>query len=139
MSKNNFPSREEVERIRKMYPIGTRVAIVSMADPFTNMPEGTTGVVTSVDDTGTVFADWSNSSCLGAVYGEDIIRKLTKAEVIKEQCRKVAATGRTNMFDTKVAFEIAIEMGFDELADFIFMDTKSYSVLILTGELDSVE
>jgi hypothetical protein len=39
------------------------------------------------------------------------------------------------MFDAKAAFEIALEMGFGELADFIFMDTKRYSNLILTGEL----
>jgi len=60
---------------------------------------------------------------------------MTKVELIKEQCRKVAATGRTNMFDVKVAFEIALELGFDELADFMFMNTKAYSALILTGEL----
>ena len=40
------------------------------------------------------------------------------------------------MFDSKAAFEIAVEMGFNELADFIFMDTKAYSRLILTGELE---
>jgi hypothetical protein len=39
------------------------------------------------------------------------------------------------MFDSKAAFEIALEMGFDELADFIFMNTKAYGALILTGEL----
>jgi len=62
-----------------------------------------------------------------------------KAEVIKEQCRKVAATGRTNMLDAKAVFEIAVELGFNELADLIFMDTRSYSKLILTGELEDVE
>ncbi|MGI6634124.1 MAG: DUF5049 domain-containing protein [Christensenellales bacterium] len=67
------------------------------------------------------------------------MRLLSKAEVVKEQCRKVAATGRTNMFDTKVVFEIAMEMGFNELANFISMDTKRYSNLILTGELENVE
>ena len=67
------------------------------------------------------------------------MNNISKAEVIKEQCRKVAQTGRTNMFDTKAAFEIAVEMSFHELADFIFMDTKRYSNLILTGELENVE
>ena len=62
--------------------------------------------------------------------------KAGKAEVIKAQCGAVAKTGRTNMFDAKAAFEIALEMGFDELADFIFTDTQGYSKLILTGELD---
>lgn len=64
---------------------------------------------------------------------------MSKAEIIKEQCRKVAATGRTNMFDAKAVFEIATEMNFSELADFIFMNTKAYSKLILTGELSDAD
>lgn len=64
---------------------------------------------------------------------------MSKAEIIKEQCRKVAATGRTNMFDAKVVFEIAMEMDFGELADFIFTNTKAYSKLILTGELSDAD
>jgi hypothetical protein len=51
----------------------------------------------------------------------------------------VAATGRTNMFDTKAVFKIAMEMGFNELANFISTDTKRYANLILTGELENVE
>ena len=133
---NKFPSKEQVERVRKQYPVGTVVEIVSMADPYRNMPSGTMGVVTAVDDTGTIFADWTNRSSLGAVYGEDVIRKVErKSDIIKTQCRLVALTGRTNMFDTKAAFEIAIEMDFCELADFIFTDTIAYSTLILTGKL----
>jgi hypothetical protein len=137
---NRFPSKEQVERVRKQYPIGSVVEIVSMADPYRDMPSGTMGVVTTVDDTGTVFADWTNRSALGAVYGEDVIRKVErKSDIIKTQCRLVGLTGRTNMFDAKAAFEIALEMGFDELANFIFMDTKRYSTLILTGELDDAD
>ena len=60
---------------------------------------------------------------------------MSKAEIIKTQARSVAKTGRSNMFDAKTVFEIAVEMGFHELADFIFMDTKAYSNLILTGEM----
>jgi hypothetical protein len=62
--------------------------------------------------------------------------KAGKAEAIKAQCGTVAKTGRTNMLDAKAAFEIALEMGFNELADFIFMDTPGYSKLMITGELD---
>lgn len=38
-----------------------------------------------------------------------------------------------NMFDAKAVFELALSLDFYELADFIFMDTKSYSAFILTG------
>lgn len=43
------------------------------------------------------------------------------------------------MFDTKAVFKIAMEMGFNELANFISTDTKRYANLILTGELENVE
>lgn len=134
-----FPNKETVERVRGQYPKGARIELVSMSDPYATLKPGDRGTVSCVDDTGTVFADWDDGSTLGAVYGEDEIRLLSKAEVIKEQCRKVAATGRTNMFDAKAAFEIALDMGFHELADFIFMNTKSYSSLILTGELSDAD
>ena len=39
-------------------------------------PAGLRGTVTHVDDTGTVFAKWQNNSSLGAVYGEDRIRRV---------------------------------------------------------------
>lgn len=136
----NFPNKEQVERVRKQYTVGTVVEIVSMADPYRDMPSGTMGVVTAVDDTGTVFANWTNRCSLGAVFGEDVVRKVErKSDIIKTQCRLVALTGRTNMFDAKAAFEIALEMDFGELANFIFMDTKRYSTLILTGELDDAD
>jgi hypothetical protein len=136
---NNFISKAALEARRARYKKGARVELVSMTDPYTKLKTGDIGTVDFVDDTGTVFIIWDSGSHLGAVFGEDEIRLLSKAKVIKEQCRKVAATGRTNMFDTKVVFKIAMEMGFNELADFISMDTKQYSNLILTGELENVE
>ncbi|MCM1411054.1 MAG: DUF4314 domain-containing protein [Lachnospiraceae bacterium] len=71
-----FPSQEIVERIRKQYPAGAKVELVSMNDPYRDMPPGLKGTVKSVDDTGTVFVSWENGSSLGAVYGEDEIRRL---------------------------------------------------------------
>ena len=136
---NNFISKAALEARRARYKKGARVELVSMTDPYTKLKPGDLGTVDFVDDTGTVFIIWDSGSHLGVVFGEDEIRLLSKAEVVKEQCRKVAATGRTNMFDTKVVFEIAMEMGFNELASFISMDTKRYSNLILTGELENVE
>lgn len=131
-----FPNRETVERIRKEYPQGTRVELVSMSDPYSKLSPGDTGTVKFVDDIGTVFVNWDCGSGLGIVYGEDSIRKLTKAEIIKMQTRAVADTGLTNMFDVKIVLEIAVARGFNELADFIFTDTAGYSRLILTGECE---
>lgn len=72
---NNFPSRETVERIRKQYPVGCRVELVRM-DDFQSPPIGTKGIVTGVDDTGSIMVRWENGSSLNVVYGEDLCRKI---------------------------------------------------------------
>lgn len=73
---NNFPSRETVECIRKQYPTGARVELVSMNDPYSKLKPGDQGTVNFVDDIGTVFIKWDCGSSLGAAYGEDVIRRL---------------------------------------------------------------
>lgn len=73
---NSFPSRETVERVRKMYPKGCRVKLVSMDDPYSSLKPGDIGTVRFVDDTGTVFVNWDCGSSLGIVYGEDQIVKI---------------------------------------------------------------
>lgn len=73
---NGFPSRETVERLRQMYPKGTRVELVSMNDPYAKLKPGDRGTVTMVDDIGTVFVSWDCGSGLGVAYGEDHIRKI---------------------------------------------------------------
>ena len=72
---NNFPSRETVEHIRKQYPPGCHVELVRM-DDFQAPPIGTKGVVTGVDDTGSIMVHWENGSSLNVVYGEDLCRRV---------------------------------------------------------------
>ncbi len=76
MANSRFPSREAVERVRKMYPEGTRVELVQMDDPYSRLKPGDKGTVRLVDDTATVFVDWDCGSGLGVVYGVDRVRKL---------------------------------------------------------------
>lgn len=73
---NGFPSRAVLESLRRSYPEGTRVALVSMDDPYTKLQPGDQGTVIAVDDMGTVHIQWNNGSTLGAAYGLDVIRKL---------------------------------------------------------------
>ena len=74
---NNLHMRPEMlKRIREKYPVGCTVEIIEMCDPYRDMHAGLRGTVTHVDDTGTVFADWENGSTLGAVFGEDRIRRV---------------------------------------------------------------
>ena len=68
-----FPSSEEVERIRKQYPPGTKVRLVEMRDDPYPVPVGTEGEVKSVDDAGSVFTRWSNGSGLAFIPGHDIV------------------------------------------------------------------
>ena len=70
-----FPSKEIVERIRKEYPVGSRVELVRMDDPQTP-PVGTKGTVRGVDDIGSIMVAWDNGSGLSVAYGEDSCRKL---------------------------------------------------------------
>ena len=72
---NRFPDRETVEKLRRDYPAGTVVILDECNDPYRNMPRGMEGVVRHIDDTGTLFADWSNGSGLGMVFGEDRYHK----------------------------------------------------------------
>lgn len=72
----NLPSHAALESLRRFYPAGTRVALVSMDDPYTKLQPGEQGSVISVDDIGTIHIQWDCGSTLGAVYGEDIIRRL---------------------------------------------------------------
>ena len=41
----NFPSKNTIDKLREMYPIGTRVELVSMNDPFTKLMPGEQGTV----------------------------------------------------------------------------------------------
>jgi hypothetical protein len=70
-----FPSKETVERIRKEYPVGSRVELVRMDDPQAP-PVGTKGTVRGVDDIGSIMVAWDNGCDLSVAYGEDICRKL---------------------------------------------------------------
>ena len=70
-----FPSKETVERIRREYPVGTRVELVKMDDPQAP-PIGTKGTVLGVDDIGFILVAWDSGCGLSVAYGEDICRKV---------------------------------------------------------------
>ena len=77
-----FPPRDAVNKVKEQYPAGSRVELISMNDPYRDIPSGTKGTVTGVDDTGTIHVHWDNGCYLGVVYGEDSCRKLNTVKVI---------------------------------------------------------
>ena len=70
-----FPSRKTVERLRRQYPAGTRIELLSMDDPQAP-PEGTRGTVLAVDDIASLIVAWDNGSSLNVAYGVDQVRIL---------------------------------------------------------------
>ena len=71
---NKFPSKEIVEKLRLLYPIGCRVELLRMDDAYAP-PLGTKGIVRGVDDIGSIMVSWDNGSSLSVVFGEDLCRK----------------------------------------------------------------
>ena len=71
-----FPNKEQVDRVRQQYPIGTRVELVEMSDPYTKLMPGDLGTVDYIDSTGSIFVNWDKGSSLGIVYGVDRVRRI---------------------------------------------------------------
>ena len=51
-----FKSREEVELIKRLYPVGTKIVVDYMDDPQA-IPSGSIGTVTVVDDIGQIHCE----------------------------------------------------------------------------------
>lgn len=66
-------SKSELKELKEKYPLGTRVTLILMNDPYANkLFPGEQGTVISVDDIGTIHVHWDCGSTLGVIYGEDI-------------------------------------------------------------------
>ncbi len=70
-----FTSREIVEKVKRMYPAGTRLVLDYMGNDPHPIPPGTKGTVVHVDDIGTIHCNFDNGRRLGLVPGEDSFHK----------------------------------------------------------------
>ena len=70
-----FPSKAEIERLRRQYLEGTKVELVSMNDKQAP-PAGTVGRVWGVDDAGSILVRWENGSSLSLIPEEDEFKVL---------------------------------------------------------------
>ena len=69
---------EMLKQLKAYYTTGTRVKLVRMNDPYTNLQPGDKGTVISVDDIGTIHISWDNGGSLGVAFGEDLCEKVEK-------------------------------------------------------------
>ena len=71
---------EMLKQLKEYYTPGTRVMLIRMSDPYTNLRQGDRGTVTVVDDIGTIHVNWDCGSSLGVVFGEDECRRIEENE-----------------------------------------------------------
>lgn len=73
-------SRSSVDRIKKMYPTGTRIELISTMDDMQGVEKGTRGTVIGTDDVGTVHMRWDNGRGLGLIPAEDDFKVLSRPQ-----------------------------------------------------------
>lgn len=68
-------SKEIIEKLKEIYPSGTRVKLIQMED-VQAPPKGTLGTVYGIDAIGSILVKWDNGSMLNVIFKEDIIEKI---------------------------------------------------------------
>ena len=79
----NFPNRETVERLRREFPIGCRIVLDEMDDPYTKIPLGAQATCQGVDDAGNILCAWDCGSGLSVAFGADRCHKVGTEEEAK--------------------------------------------------------
>ena len=62
-----FPSKSYLAQLRKQYPVGTKIQLISMHDEKYPILPGTIGEVTHIDDLGSIHMKWQNGSSLALI------------------------------------------------------------------------
>ena len=62
-------TKNQVEALREQYPVGSRIRLIRMNDPYHPVPPGTKGTLVAIDDMGTFHVNWDNGRGLGLVPG----------------------------------------------------------------------
>ena len=75
-----FPNKAYLEQLRKQYPIGTKLQMITMRNEKYPVPPGTIGEVTHIDDLGSIHMKWQNGSSLAIIPEVDSFRVAPAAE-----------------------------------------------------------
>lgn len=69
-----FPNKAYLEQLRKQYPKGTKLQMITMRNEKYPVPPGTVGEVTYIDDIGSIHMKWENGSSLAIIPEVDSFR-----------------------------------------------------------------
>ena len=69
-------SKGIIEKLKEIYPSGTRVKLIKM-DDVQAPPKGTLGTVYGVDAIGSILVKWDNGSMLNVIFRVDRIEKIS--------------------------------------------------------------
>lgn len=75
-----FPNKKYIEQLRKKYPAGTKIQLISMRDEKYPVLPGTIGEVVHVDDLGNVHMKWQNGSSLALIPEVDSFKVVGSSE-----------------------------------------------------------
>ena len=76
-----FPTREQVEHIKEMYPIGTVIELTGkMDDPYAPIEQGMQGEIVAIDDIGSFVMKWQNGRSLSVLPLEDSFKVISKPD-----------------------------------------------------------
>jgi len=123
-----FPKRETVDWLRMQYPVGTRIELIAMNDPYSKLMPGEQGTVSIIDDTGTVFLDWDSGSRLGLVYGVDSYKAVKNNAVTDADVQNAAR------YCGRCEFRLGCSIGAEDLAESV-KNRAAYSITIDFGSI----
>lgn len=69
-----FPHKEYLEQLRKQYPKGTKLQMITMRNEKYPILPGTIGEVTHIDDMGSIHMKWQSGSSLAIIPEVDSFR-----------------------------------------------------------------
>ena len=75
-----FPNKAYLENLRKQYPVGTKIQLISMRNEKYPILPGTVGVVTHIDDAGSIHMRWENGSSLALIPEIDSFQTVSEAK-----------------------------------------------------------
>lgn len=79
-----FPDERTVKRLREAYPVGCRVVLDAMDDPYRRLPVGGQGTCRGVDDAGNIMVSWDCGSSLSVAYSADSCHRVASEEEVRQ-------------------------------------------------------